>query len=80
VWPSTTIAVNRYLRAEPDERQAILQEIREFNRRQPAMGITMSQILRNAARRKDRELRMQKYGVDLRGDDVTYAEAGDPYN
>lgn len=71
--------ITRYLRAEAGERADIMRDIREFNRRKPASAITMSQILRAAARRKERELRMQRYGVDLRGDDVLYASAGDPY-
>lgn len=71
--------LRRYQLADADERRELLKEISEFNRANPAAGITRSQLLKSLRSFREREERMRRYGVDLRGDDILYAKRGEVY-
>lgn len=65
--------------SEPEDRAKILDEIQEFNRENPAAFINRSQIIQSIQRFKESSVRSSKFGADLRDDDITYAEEGEPY-
>lgn len=73
------VLLRRFQNADPDERAGIIREIAAFNRANPAATISRSQLLKSTVEFRRREARVKRYGVDLRGADVAYAEAGSPY-
>lgn len=74
-----SILMRRYSNADPQDRADILQEITEFNRGNPEALITRAQLLKSAKGFKDRESRVHRFGVDLRGRQRAYLEEGSPY-
>ncbi len=71
--------LRRFQNASVEDRPALIREITEFNRANPAATISRSQLLKSVQSFKQREQRVKHFGVDLRGADVAYAEEGDPY-
>jgi len=71
--------MRRFQNADASERPAIIQEIIEFNRANPAAGISRSQLLKSVQAFKKRAARTSRFGVDLQGDDIAYAEEGEVY-
>jgi hypothetical protein len=74
-----TVLKRRFNNADPTERADILKEIVEFNRDNPGALITRAQLLKSAQGFRDREARVRRYGVDLRGRQRAYLEEGSPY-
>lgn len=72
--------LRRFQNASPAERQQLAIEIAAFNKANPAQGITRSQLIKSMVGFKQREARVRRFGVDLRGKDLAYEEAGDAYN
>lgn len=72
--------MRRFQNADPAGRQQLAIEIAAFNKANPAQGITRSQLIKSIVGFKQREARVRKFGVDLRGKDVMYEEAGEPYS
>lgn len=73
--------LRRYQNAgTPEERNQLAIEIAAFNKANPAVGITRSQLIRSIVGFKQRESRVKRFGVDLRGKDAIYEEAGSAYN
>src|SRR5262245_7840755 len=71
--------MRRFQNAAPDERAGIIREITEFNRANPAAGISRSQLLRSVQSFKERAARTSRFGVDLQGDDILYEQEGAVY-
>jgi hypothetical protein len=73
------VLLRRFQNAAPDQRSAIIEEIREFNSANPAAGISRSQLLKSVQSFHERAARTRVFGVDLQGDDVLYEDEGDIY-
>ncbi len=71
--------LRRFNNADASERVGILKDITEFNRNNPEALITRAQLLKSAKGFRDREARVSRYGVDLRGRERAYLEEGSPY-
>lgn len=71
--------LRRFQNAAPDERAGIIREITEFNRANPAAGISRSQLLKSVQSFKERAARTSRFGVDLQGDDILYEQEGEVY-
>jgi hypothetical protein len=65
--------------ASPEDRADIIREITKFNQANPMAGISRSQLLKSVQSFKERSVRTSSLGVDLQGDDLLYAEEGEPY-
>lgn len=71
--------IRRFVNADSEaERADALEAIREFSKTSTT-PITRSDILKAMRRRLDRNMRIEKFGADLRGRNVLLADAGDPY-
>jgi hypothetical protein len=62
-----------------ENREGVIRDIQDFNRANPAAGISRSQLLKSARSFKERAQRSSLYGVDLQGKNILYAEEGEIY-
>lgn len=75
------VLLQRVQRAKsPEERSSILDEIREFNLANPAATISRSQVLKSVQGFRERSRKsLSTAGLELQGDDILYAQEGEPY-
>jgi hypothetical protein len=66
----------------PEERQEVREMILEHNQRMRRTGgipITYADLMRSRANAMTRDRNIARYGADLRGSKVRYAEEAEPY-
>jgi len=72
--------LRRFRLADPSERQAVMSEVRSFNRSFPVERITYSTLLSNVRGKKVRESRFRRYGANIDERKARFYERyGDPY-
>ena len=73
--------IRQYAGAEPNDRQAVRDQVAEFNAKHPGFAITGSTLLKAIAQRQADELEMQRYGVRARAGQLSeITSAGSAYN
>ena len=63
-----------------DERQSVLADVAEFNKKNPGAGLTRSQLLKSLTEFNKAGARSSALGVNLRGRNTQYLEEGEAYN
>jgi len=73
--------LRKYAASDPDQRQAVRDEITAFNKQHPGFAIDASATLKAVAARQAAERELQQYGVKARMKQLSeVSAAGSPYN
>ena len=63
-----------------EDRAAVLRNVAEFNRKNPALAITRSALIQSVTSKYEREARYRRYGANIDEKAATqFAKEGDPY-